>query len=383
MRWGLHSNRGTSRFTWALTGLNLLLATACGGELPPEEEMPLTSQASSLDSCTSPDVTPPTVLCQPEGGLMNCSGYGYFTQPSELLYFSDNCGTIWSSWSLGTLYSGTTSTGLTLWDAAGNQGSCSTTWRVIDIYPPSLTLNGDAQVVLPYGTRYIDPGAYASDSCDGQRNFQRSGDYNTYQPGIYPLTYTVADGAGHITQRTRLLTVLPQTDCTAQLSAPVLALQGRDEETLECGRNSWSEPGALAADACGAVTVHTYNSGQDPYGPGPNWRAEGRYTVQYMAWNGQGTTSAERTVIVKDTLPPTLRLKGDMRMTHTCGSNWVDPGVTATDDCYGDVSYSVQTAGFVNGWAEGTYTVHYWTMDPGGRKSNLQKRVVEVIDCPW
>ncbi|MBN1210233.1 MAG: DUF5011 domain-containing protein [Myxococcaceae bacterium] len=212
---------------------------------------------------------------------------------------------------------------------------------------------------------------------------QRSGEYSPYVPGIYPITYSVSDSVGHVTQRTRLVTVLPQTDCTAQLAAPVLALQGRSEETVECGRDTWSDPGALAADACGAVTVYSYNSGEDEYGPGPNSKAEGRYTVQYLAWNGQGTTSAARTVVVKDSTPPTLRLKGPMRMTHTCGSAWVDPGVTATDSCYGDVSYSVQLTGFVNGWAEGTYTVTYQARDPGGHLSNIQKRTVDVVDCPW
>jgi hypothetical protein len=105
--------------------------------------------------------------------------------------------------------------------------------------------------------------------------------------------------------------------------------------------------------------------------------------VQYLAWNGQGTTSAERTVLVQDTLPPVLRLKGPMRMTHTCGSAWVDPGVTATDSCYGDVSSSVQITGSVNGWAEGTYSVIYQARDPGGHLSNIQRRVVEVTGCPW
>jgi len=256
---------------------------------------------------------------------------------------------------------------------------------IVDSSPPTVTLNGQAQIALAYGASYVEAGAYSSDTCDGSLDWRmtRSGGFSTFVPGSYPITYSVSDGVGHVTQRTRLVTVLPQNGCTAQLAAPVLVLQGRGEETLECGRATWSEPGALAADACGAVTVHTYNSGQDPYGPGPNSRAEGRYPVQYLAWNGQGTASAERTVVVQDTLPPILRLNGPMRMTHTCGSAWVDPGVTAMDSCYGDVSYSVQATGSVNGWAEGTYTVTYQARDPGGHLSNIQMRVVDVVDCPW
>lgn len=376
MRLGMHSN---------LTGLCLLLAAACGAELPGEEAVDLSTHAAHLDSC-SPDVTPPSVMCQPEGGLRECIAYGYIVHDFDLVTASDNCGITFSSHSLGNLGGvGSTSTSVGYSDAAGNSAGCSSQWSVVDSSPPTVTLNGQLQIVLAYGASYVDAGAYSSDICDGSldRRMSRSGGFSTSVPGIYPITYSVADSVGHVTQRTRLVTVLPQTDCTAQLAAPVLMLQGRHEETLECGRNTWSEPGALAADECGAVSVHTYNSGQDPYGPGPNSNAEGRYTVQYLAWNGQGTTSTDRTVIVKDTLPPILRLKGPMRMTHTCGSAWVDPGVKATDSCYGDVSSSVQTTGSVNGWAEGTYTVTYQARDPGGHLSNIQNRVVEVVDCPW
>jgi hypothetical protein len=82
--------------------------------------------------------------------------------------------------------------------------------------------------------------------------------------------------------------------------------------------------------------VHRYNSGQDAYGPGPNTRAEGSYSVQYIAWDASGATvSAIRTVTVDDRTAPTLRLRGEARMRHTCGSGWVDPGVEALDACYG------------------------------------------------
>jgi hypothetical protein len=325
-------------------------------------------------------------MCQPEGGIKECVADGLMVHDVSLVTTSDNCGIAYSILGVASLGRvGSVGTPAIFWDAANNRASCSTNWSIVDSSPPIITLNGQAQVVLTHGASYEEEGAHSGDTCDGSKDglMQRTGELNTDVPGIYPITYTVSDSAGHVAQRTRLVTVLPQTDCTAWLAAPTLVLQGRGEETLECGRNTWREPGALAADACGAVTVHTYNSGQDPYGPGPNANAEGSYPVQYIAWNGKGTTSAVRTVTVQDTLPPLLRLKGPMRMTHTCGSAWVDPGFTATDSCYGDVSYSVRTTGSPNGWAEGTYTVTYQASDPGGHLSNIQQRVVDVVDCPW
>ncbi|HVG60443.1 MAG TPA: Ig-like domain-containing protein [Hyalangium sp.] len=165
---------------------------------------------------------------------------------------------------------------------------------------------------------------------------------------------------------------------------PTLVLEGASELTLECGVEPWVDPGARAWDACGPVEVHRYNSGSDPYGPGPNVRAEGTYFVQYLAWNSHGhTVSAIRTVHVDDRTAPTLRLAGAAQMTHTCGSPWVDPGVEATDACYGNVAPLVRQSGYVNGWAEGTYTVQYELTDSGGNQAPPVTRTVEVVDCPW
>ncbi|WP_257456371.1 ExeM/NucH family extracellular endonuclease [Archangium lipolyticum] len=172
--------------------------------------------------------------------------------------------------------------------------------------------------------------------------------------------------------------------CTVAPGAPTLELDDGREMTLECGVDPWMDPGARAWDACGPLEVHTYNSGHDAYGPGPNWRAQGTYPVQYIAWTSEGwTVSAVRSVHVEDRTPPTLRLKGDARMTHTCGSGWVDPWVESLDACYGNVAPTVWTTGYVNGWAEGVYTVRYEVRDSAGNAAPPVTRTVEVIDCPW
>jgi hypothetical protein len=174
--------------------------------------------------------------------------------------------------------------------------------------------------------------------------------------------------------------------CPAEsLGSPTLMLNGNSEMTLECGLSTWVDPSATAKDGCGfPLEVHRYNSGQDAYGPGPNTRAEGSYSVQYIAWDASGATvSAIRTVHVDDRTPPTLKLKGPARMTHTCGSAWVDPGVEATDACYGDVAPTVRQSGNVNGWVPGTYTVSYSVTDSGGNSAPAVTRTVTVSNCPW
>ncbi|MBN1205834.1 MAG: DUF5011 domain-containing protein [Myxococcaceae bacterium] len=165
---------------------------------------------------------------------------------------------------------------------------------------------------------------------------------------------------------------------------PTLTLNGASEVTLECGVDSWADPGATATDGAGAaLEVATYNSGFDEYGPGPNAGAEGSYYVQYSATDADGrTVQALRTVLVDDTTAPTLTLNGDAAITHPCGSNFVDPGASSSDGCYGGTTAWVVTTGWVNGWVEGEYTLEYSVSDGAGNAAAPVTRTVTVVGCP-
>jgi hypothetical protein len=166
---------------------------------------------------------------------------------------------------------------------------------------------------------------------------------------------------------------------------PTLEVNGDLDMTLECGETTWTDPGAQAHDAsCAPITVHYYNSGHDEFGPGPATCAEGLYYVQYIAWDQGGqTVSAIRSVTVNDTKAPQFALKGPTHMVHQCGSQWVDPGWTAFDTCYGDITPEAHWTGFPNGWVEGVYTVNYTLTDSGGNSAAPLTRTVEVVNCPW
>jgi hypothetical protein len=203
--------------------------------------------------------------------------------------------------------------------------------------------------------------------------------------GRFVVTYTQHDTmTGLRRARMRLVTDLPpEQPCTT--GQPTLVVTGGTEMTLECGSGPYIDLGAQAWDGCGnPLQVHAYNAGNDESGPGPRTTAEGTYTVQYVAWDALGqTVSAVRTVNVDDRTAPTLRLKGPAFMTHTCGSEFVDPGYESTDACYTNVAQTVRTTGYANGWAEGVYTLRYEVTDSGGNSAASLTRTVEVIDCPW
>jgi hypothetical protein len=171
--------------------------------------------------------------------------------------------------------------------------------------------------------------------------------------------------------------------CTS--GVPSLVLNGASPLVLECGPGSYQDPGARAFDGCGnPLQVHAYNTGTDSSGPGPLLGSEGSYSVAYAAWDARGQpVNAIRTVNVEDRTAPVLRLIGPAFMTHTCGSQWVDPGLQAVDACYGNLSAQVGHTGEVNGWAEGTYTVTYWLTDSGGNSAVPVSRTVQVSHCPW
>ncbi len=184
--------------------------------------------------------------------------------------------------------------------------------------------------------------------------------------------------------------------CQSDPGEPTLVLNGSHEMTLECGVDTWVDPGARATDACGPLQVHKYNSGdddgdgvpgaQDPddHGPGPRTSAEGTYSVQYITWTPMGITlGTTRTVHVDDRTPPTLRLRGAAHMIHACGSGFVDPGVEAMDACYGNVAPQVRVTGSANGWVAGSYALTYTLTDPGNNSAVPVTRIVDVINCPW
>jgi len=72
---------------------------------------------------------------------------------------------------------------------------------------PVIQLSGDANVVLPAGSSYEDPGATAMDDIDGDLTeaIQTSGNFNANIVGTYTLTYSVSDKANN--QATAIRTI--------------------------------------------------------------------------------------------------------------------------------------------------------------------------------
>lgn len=247
--------------------------------------------------------------------------------------------------------------------------------QVVDTRPPVITLDGSTTPVMECSRDgLLALGATAMDACAGDitNRITIAGTERIVAPGTYPITYNVTDPSGNAAQGvTRSVTV-------RDTKAPVVTVRGEANMTLECGVDTYTEPGATAYDACQGDMTAQLNT----YGNGANAAAVGTYSIQYGVWDASGnTTMALRTVKVQDTRPPMLALVGPPVVQHECASGaYVDAGATASDACYGNLTQSVATSGWVNAWTRGSYTLTYNVQDSTLLKAEPLTRTVQVVD---
>lgn len=93
-------------------------------------------------------------------------------------------------------------------DPSGNTASATRTVHVVDTTAPTVTLNGANPMTVTVGSAFVDPGATASDSCQGPLPVSVSGSVNTAVIGTYTLTYTATDASGNTGTATRTVFVV-------------------------------------------------------------------------------------------------------------------------------------------------------------------------------
>ena len=110
--------------------------------------------------------------------------------------------------------------------------------------------------------------------------------------GTNLVILTVADASGNKAYSTNRVIVLDQTP-------PVIVLNGAVQWTNELG-SAFTDPGAIAADACAGLVAFVTNGLVNPAVVGTN-------VITYTAADAGGNTNtATRTVIVRDTTPPVV-----------------------------------------------------------------------------
>lgn len=240
--------------------------------------------------------------------------------------------------------------------------------HVVDTTSPTLTLLGDVTATVECGSGpYVDPGATANDTVDGNITSRiiRTGSVDTAIPKEYTLTYNVSDlneNAAVAMQRT--VTVVDTT-------APVLTLNGSDTISIQCG-STFTDPGASATDNC-AIDL----SGQIDVRGAVDEHTPGVYDLEYNVSDPSGNPAAARIrhVSVTDTTRPQLTLIGPQTTTIACGSSYADPGATSMDACDGDLSSQIIVIGEVDPKTPGIYTIKYRSTDTAGNGWQISRTV--------
>lgn len=215
-------------------------------------------------------------------------------------------------------------------DANGNTQTATRVVQVRDNIAPTVTIIGANPFTVQCGSTFTDPGATATDACDGSLTVTKTGTVNANEVGSYQITYSATDNAGKTTTVTRTVNVVDTT-------APTVTLNGASEITHECGL-TFTDLGASATDDCAGilpvvVSGYVYDN------------QVGDYTLTYTATDNNSNSASETRIIhVVDTQGPEITLNQD-EMTIECNGVFEDPGATALDKCEGGVPLILTAAG--------------------------------------
>lgn len=175
-------------------------------------------------------------------------------------------------------------------DGAGNTGKASVVVMVETVGTgrvPEITLLGASEIYLDCGTNFVDPGATAMDSVDGNLDdkIRVVGRVQIWNPGLYELVYSVANSEGTSASVVRKVHV--QDD-----DPPSIVLRGLANMTVPL-KERFVDPGAVAQDACDGVVQVVITGTVDT-------NREGTYTLTYNAQDSVGNAAdpATRTVTV-------------------------------------------------------------------------------------
>jgi hypothetical protein len=209
-------------------------------------------------------------------------------------------------------------------DPSGNTSSQDQTINVTgtDTTPPVPDVNPLPTVTGECSATVTDAPT-ATDDCDGTLT-GTTGDPLTYTGvGTYTVHWTYTDQAGHSVQQNQTVVVTDE-------HAPTIALVGASTITVEC-HTSFTDPGVTTTDNCVPKNVTVTTTGTVDVNV-PN-----TYTLTYTATDGGGNqASVQRTVIVQDTIAPSITCPQDQNVSNDPGmcSAMVNVGApTVSDSC--------------------------------------------------
>ncbi|HOQ31718.1 MAG TPA: DUF5011 domain-containing protein [Candidatus Hydrogenedens sp.] len=341
------------------------------------------NSSSDTATVTVEDNMPPTVVTKNITIDLDANGNASIVPADVDDGSSDNCGIDHLALDKDTFTCadlGDNMVTLTVYDVNGNSNSGTATVTVRDVTKPIITVTGEEEVFLKIMVDcYTEQGAVWTDACDGTGAAIIGGDpaptncpLQESDLGDYVITYDYTDSSGNVAeQKTRTIHVIRNYP-------PEITLLGDNPMILNC-KEPYFEPGYTATDVeDGDLTSEVIVTGEvDPYTPGT-------YIISYEVTDHDPdypmTTTVYRTVEVVDNDLPTLTMEGPSLLAWQVGEPWVDPGYTAEDYCWGDVTALVEIDGVVDVNTPGSYLLTYTPKDGSGNSGESKERTVYVGD---
>jgi|LSQX01.1.fsa_nt_gb hypothetical protein len=227
---------------------------------------------------------------------------------------------------------------------------------------PTITLNGDSEVVISVNSTFLEPGATALiNNKNATNDIKINGNVDTSKIGVYEITYTIKNGILS-SKATRIVNVVDDLK-------PEITLNGGNNITL-CPNESFIEPGYTAIDNYDSdITdkVIIINDGD---------------SLIYSVIDSYNNEIKIRREINKiDIEQPVLTLNGNLSQNLVIGTPYYEKGFIANDNCDGNITNKVKVTGNVDVNKIGTYKIKYDITDSSNNNTVLY-RTINIVYPP-
>jgi hypothetical protein len=345
-----------------------------------------TDESGNSSQCTTSitvvDTTPPTAICPPQvQALADDACLGVVPDITGDVVVEDNCSdplsiTVTQEPPAGAVLElGEYLILVTATDEGGNTAECVTILEVVDRSPPSVSCPPETTLLIEGECVSFIPDIAAEvvveDNCSEPGAIlvtQEPPPGTEVGPGQHLVIVIATDEAGNEGVCDAIVTVIDIVPPT--IECPLERTVGTNDG---CGyRGDIGQP--VVADNCTAPQDIVVTN------DAPKVLPLGVSIVTWTAADADGNTATcSHEVTVLDKTPPEIILIGDSPLVVECGTEFVDPGAQALDNCEGDVTELMTTVGSVDASEPNVYRVFYHAEDSNGFGSD-KEREVHVVD---
>ncbi len=226
-----------------------------------------------------------------------------------------------------------------------------------------ITLLGDRAVTVEFGTEYQDPGIQATYKDEAVQAEVKTDIPDLSKVGSHTVRYTATYKGKtlHLERTVRVVDTQP----------PVLTLLTIPGHYTEVG-------GSYVDEGCTAVD----NYDGDISSKVTAVKKDG--VVTYTVSDSSGNTATiDRVIVYGDNLAPQITLQGGATITIPAGTEFSDPGFSATDNIDGDLTAAVTVTGEYDRYLPGAYTLTYTVTDRHGNTATaVRTLIIEALTQP-